>query len=72
MRTGMELEHEQLVKSVNKMQTGKKEILLVERLIGTEKREKKYIQVSILLVNDKLEKFWCTWYLVTIRELSSM
>ena len=24
MRTGMELEHEQLVKGVNKMQTGKK------------------------------------------------
>ena len=41
MRTGMELEHEQSVKGVNKMRTGKKEILLVERLIGTEKREKK-------------------------------
>ena len=40
----MELEHEQLVKGVNKMQTGKKkEILLVERLIGTEKRKQKYI-----------------------------
>ena len=38
----MELEHEQLVKGVNKMQTGKKEILLVERLIGTEK-DKRYI-----------------------------
>ena len=38
MRTGTELEHEQLVKGVNKMQTGKKkEILLVECLIGTEK-----------------------------------
>ena len=34
----MELEHEQLVKGVNKCETGKKEILLVERLIGTEKR----------------------------------
>ena len=33
----MELEHEQLVKGVNKMRTGKKEILLVEHLIGTEK-----------------------------------
>ena len=44
MRTGMELEHEQLVKGVNKMRTGKKkEILLVERLIGTEKRKQKYI-----------------------------
>ena len=43
MRTGMELEHEQLVKGVNKMRTGKKkEILLVERLIGTEK-DKRYI-----------------------------
>ena len=30
MRTGMELEHEQFVKGVNKMKTGKKEILLVE------------------------------------------
>ena len=40
MRTGTGLEHEQLVKGVNKMRTGKKEILLVERLIGTEKREK--------------------------------
>ena len=38
----MELEHEQ-VKGVNKMRTGKKEILLVERLIGTEKRKQKYI-----------------------------
>ena len=43
MRTGMELEHEQLVKGVNKMRTGKKEMLLVERLIGTEKRKQKYI-----------------------------
>ena len=38
----MELGHEQLVKGVNKMRTGKKEILLVERLIGTEK-DKRYI-----------------------------
>ena len=37
MRTGMELEHEQLVKGVNKCELEKKEILLVERLIGTEK-----------------------------------
>ena len=43
MRTGMELEHEQLVKGVNKMLTGKKRNkLLVERLIGTEK-DKRYI-----------------------------
>ena len=41
MRTGTELEHEQLVKSVNKMRTGEKK-LLVERLIGTEK-DKRYI-----------------------------
>ena len=39
MRTGMELEHEQLVKGVNKCELEKKEILLVERLIGTEKRK---------------------------------
>ena len=40
----MELVHEQLVKGVNKMQNWKKkEILLVERLIGTEKRKQKYI-----------------------------
>ena len=38
MRTGTELEHEQLVKGVNKCELEKKEILLVERLIGTEKR----------------------------------
>ena len=42
MRTGTELEHEQLVKGVNKMKTGKREILLVEHLIGTEK-DKRYI-----------------------------
>ena len=39
----MELEHEQLDKGVNKMQNWKKEILLVEHLIGTEKRKQKYI-----------------------------
>ena len=39
MRTGTELEHEQLVKCVNKCELEKKKkILLVERLIGTEKR----------------------------------
>ena len=38
MRTGTELEHEQLVKGVNKCKLEKKEILLVECLIGTEKR----------------------------------
>ena len=36
-RTGMELEYEQLVKGVNKCKLEKK-ILLVEHLIGTEKR----------------------------------
>ena len=43
MRTGMELEHEQLVKGVNKNVNWKKEILLVEHLSGTEKRKQKYI-----------------------------
>ena len=42
MRTGMELEHEQLVKGVNKDANWKKEILLIERLIGPEK-DKRYI-----------------------------
>ena len=37
MRTGTELKHEQLVKDVNKCELEKK-ILLVEHLIGTEKR----------------------------------
>ena len=39
----MELEDEQLVKGVNKIANWKKEILLVEHLIGTEKRKQKYI-----------------------------
>ena len=40
----MELEYEQLVKGVNKnVNWKKKEILLVEHLIGTEKRKQKYI-----------------------------
>ena len=39
MRTGTELEHEQLVKGVNKCKLEKK-MLLVEYLIGTEKEEK--------------------------------
>ena len=43
MRTGTELEHEQLVKGVNKCKLEKK-ILLVERLIGTEKKKKKYFK----------------------------
>ena len=43
MRTGMELEHEQLVKGVNKNVNWKKEILLGKHLIGTEKRKQKYI-----------------------------
>ena len=39
MRTGTELEHERLVKGVNKCELEKKEkMLLVEHLIGTEKR----------------------------------
>ena len=43
MRTGTELEHKQLVKGLIKCELDKKEILLVERLIGTEKRKQKYI-----------------------------
>ena len=43
MRTGTELEHEQLVEGVNKNSNWKKEILLVKCLIGTEKRKQKYI-----------------------------
>ena len=42
MRTGTELEHEQLVKGVNKCKLEKK-ILLVERVIGTEKKREIYI-----------------------------
>ena len=45
MRTGMELEHEKLVKCVNKCELEKKEILLVERLIGTEKRRDTFKRV---------------------------
>ena len=39
---------------VKEMRTGKKEILLVEHLIGTETRKQKYIQASILLVIKKI------------------
>ena len=39
MRTGMELEHEQLVKGVNKCKL-KKNKLLVECLIGTGKKKR--------------------------------
>ena len=42
MELEQELEHEQLVKGVNKCELGKK-ILLVECLIGTEKRREIYI-----------------------------
>ena len=45
MKTGMEIEHEQLVKGVNKCELEKKEILLVERLIGTEKRRDTFKRV---------------------------
>ena len=51
------------------MQTGKKEILLVEHLIGTEKRKNTFKRVYDC---GKSEKFWRTWHLVTIREFSSM
>ena len=45
MRTGMELEHGQLVKGVNKCEVEKKRILLVEHLIGTEKRKDTFKRV---------------------------
>ena len=45
MRTGMEIKHEQLVKGVNKCKLEKKRKLLVERLIGTEKRRDTFKQV---------------------------
>ena len=51
----MELEHEQLVKGVNKCELEKKEILLVERLIGTEKRRENILSEYMILVNGKLK-----------------
>ena len=45
------------------MQTGKK-ILLVECLIGTEKKEEKYILSEYMVFGkSKSKKFWCTWHL---------
>ena len=41
----MELEHEQLVKGVNKCELEKKKKLLVEHLIGTEKRRDTFKRV---------------------------
>ena len=49
------------------MQTGKK-ILLVERLIGTEKRRENILSEYMTLGNSKSKKFWHTWHLVLIRE----
>ena len=44
----LEQEHEQLVKGVNKnVNWKKKEMLLVERLIGTEKRKKKKKKIHL-------------------------
>ena len=40
MELERELEHEQLIKGVNKCELEKKKMLLVECLIGTEKEEK--------------------------------
>ena len=51
----MELEHEQLVKGVNKCKLEKK-ILLVERLIGTEKRRENILNDYMTLVNSKAKK----------------
>ena len=61
MRTGMELEHEQLVKGVNKCKLEKK-ILLVEHLIGTEKRRENILNEYMTLVNNKLKNLWHTWH----------
>ena len=59
MRTGTELEHEQKVLiNVN----WKKKILLVEHLIGTEKRRENILNEYMTLVNSKSKKFWCTWH----------
>ena len=55
MRTGTELEHEQLVKGVNKCELEK--ILLVECLIGTEKRRENILSEYMILVNGKSKKF---------------
>ena len=44
------------------MQTEKK-ILLVGRLIGTEKRRENIKRVHDFLVNSKSKKFWHTWHL---------
>ena len=63
MRTGME----QLVKGVNKCELEKK-ILLVEHLIGTEKRRENILNEYMTLVNSKSKKFWRTWHLVIIHE----
>ena len=52
MRTGTELEHEQFVIGVNKCELEKK-ILLVERLIGTEKRRENILSEYMTLVNSK-------------------
>ena len=51
----MELEHEQLVKGVNKCELEKK-ILLVEHLIGTEIRRKYILNEYMTLVNSKSKK----------------
>ena len=59
MRTGTE----QLVKGVNKCILEKK-ILLVERLIGTEKRRGIYIKrVHDFWEKVNQKKFWRTWHL---------
>ena len=42
------------------MRTGKKRILLVERLIGTEKRRENILNEYMTLVNSKSKKFFGT------------
>ena len=53
------------------MQTGKK-MLLVECLIGTEKRRENILSEYMTLVNSNSKQFWRTWHLVIIREFSSV
>ena len=49
-----------------------KKILLVECLIGTEKRRENILNEYMTLVNSKSKKFWHTWHLVIIHEFSSV
>ena len=50
----------------------KKKILLVEHLIGTEKRRENILNEYMTLVNSKSKKFWHTWRSVILCEFSSV